>query len=125
MNASATSVAPHTREWTYPRQIATWAARGPGVSCDSASDLRYSALVNQPRRSTRSRCMYPMSATGPPKPALPRYRKYLISAEVLGRVTPAGVISPAARLGRAIVRHQEPGDVYPAKEDCAEGMTGM
>jgi hypothetical protein len=37
--------------------------------------------------------MYPMRATGPPKPALPRYRKYLINAAVLGRVTPLEVIS--------------------------------
>jgi hypothetical protein len=57
MNAAATRVAPATRECTKPRQIASWAASGPGASWASASDFMYSSLVNQPRRSTRSRCM--------------------------------------------------------------------
>ena len=57
MNASATRVAPAIREWTYPRQIASCAASGPGASWASASDFMYSSFVNHARRSTRSRCM--------------------------------------------------------------------
>ena len=46
--------------------------RGPGASCARASPSRYSAGVNHRRSSTRSRCMNPTSAMGPPKPVVPR-----------------------------------------------------
>src|SRR5688572_7775374 len=40
----------------------------------------YSSFVTQARSSTRSRCMAPASAIGPPKPRVPRRRKYATNA---------------------------------------------
>src|ERR1043166_3294704 len=49
---------------------------GPGASWANASPSRNSSLFTQPRRSTSSRCIYPTSAIGPPKPVVPSQRKY-------------------------------------------------
>ncbi len=57
MKASPTSVAPQTREWMKPRQMASWAARGPGAIWESTRLFLYSSRVNHRRFSTRSRCM--------------------------------------------------------------------
>src|SRR5215472_8669074 len=58
-----------------PIHIANCAARGPGIICENAKPCLYSSLVIQPR-GTRSRCMYPASAIGPPKPNEPNFKKY-------------------------------------------------
>src|SRR6185369_6294893 len=60
--------------------MANWAARGPGIICENASPSRYSSSVIQPRE-IKSRCMYPASAIGPPKPDEPRRRKYPTSSQ--------------------------------------------
>src|SRR5215831_10296771 len=59
-----------------PIHMANWAASGPGIICAKASPCLYSSLVIHPR-GTRSRCMYPASAIGPPKPNEPNFRKYM------------------------------------------------
>src|SRR5215831_1498122 len=61
-----------------PIHIANCAASGPGIIWENARPCLYSSLVIQPR-GTRSRCMYPASAIGPPKPNEPSFRKYAAS----------------------------------------------
>ena len=74
-NVTATNVAPSPRARTQPRYIASCAASGPGASWARARPSLYSSGVIQPRCSTRSCCMCPASAIGPPKPSVPSFRK--------------------------------------------------
>src|SRR2546422_4978310 len=69
-----TSDAPRTPWRMNPIHMASCAARGPGIICANAKPSLYSSDVIQPR-GTRSRCMYPASAIGPPNPNDPRPRK--------------------------------------------------
>ena len=54
---TATANAPNAPASRYPTHIATCAASGPGIVCPSATPLRKSRSLSQPRLSTRSRCM--------------------------------------------------------------------
>jgi hypothetical protein len=53
----------------------TWIASGPGNDWLTAMASRISVLVSQPYSSTNTRSMSPHSATGPPKPSVPRRSK--------------------------------------------------
>ena len=59
----------------YPTHMATCAASGPGMVWPSATPSRKLRRSIQPRCSTRSRCMYPTVAIGPPNPIVPSFRK--------------------------------------------------
>src|SRR5690348_1444406 len=68
----------------------TWIARGPGIDWLTAIASRISALVSQCFSVTSSFSIRPHSATGPPKPKVPRRRKYKTSCRIGTR---AGVAS--------------------------------
>src|SRR5258706_4527854 len=76
MKAAAAARAPAQPLRRKPTHMTTWAASGPGMVWPSATPSRNSVSLSQPRRSTRSRCMYPTLAIGPPNPHVPRPRKY-------------------------------------------------
>src|SRR5688500_2471523 len=79
----------------------------------------YSSFVTQPRSSTRSRCIAPASAIGPPNPNVPSRRKYATNAL---RLTSAGAIEvrherfhvPADRGGRSVEIFADFRDVVPS-----------
>src|SRR6266851_6208127 len=105
MNAAAVARAPAQPLRRKPTHMTTWAASGPGMVWPSATPSRNSASVSQPRRSTRSRCMYPTLAMGPPNPHVPRPRKYRRIALNPGaaagpapsvRLSAAGLVTAAA-----------------------------
>src|SRR6266516_3212453 len=56
--------------------MTTCAASGPGMVCPRATPFRNSGSETHFRSSTRSRCMYPTVAMGPPNPNVPSHRKY-------------------------------------------------
>src|SRR5438445_98283 len=95
-NATPTTAAPSAPPRAHPRYIASCAASGPGASWASASPSRYSSSLNHRRSSTRSRCMKPTSAMGPPNPVVPSWRKYRArSASENADAADAGEETPA------------------------------
>src|SRR5688500_13160445 len=87
--------------------MASWAARGPGISWASVSPSLYSASEIHRRRSTRSRCIYPTRATGPPNPTVPSFSTYKVSCRseyaIGGGVAWAGSFTDVSSAGNADV----------------------
>src|SRR5260221_3491265 len=100
MNAAAVARAPAQPLRRKPTHMTTCAASGPGMVWPSATPSRDSASPSKPRRSTRSRCMYPTLAIGPPNPHVPRPRKYRRYA--LNPGTAAGP-APSVRLSASVL----------------------